>query len=219
MLDSNLSREEDDQMVEKLIRAKFDAELKGSWEKKLKDEFDISKSARVVNINRRRKRLVFIIGAAAGFLLLFVSFFLLQPSSPDASSLASAYLEEVEELHPGSMKGVAENQENRERAIEAFNQKNYVAAAEYFSSIDGQTDEDLYYNALAYLFSDNLKEAISKFEAAKEKDTTYQQEINWYLAIALLLNDQQQQAKALLSEIPPSGWNYDKARKFLKAMD
>ena len=220
--DTNLSQEETDRILGRVIEAKFDAELKKDWEQKLQMEFGISKTPRKEGRVRSlgRRNWLYLAAIAASILLIIVALNLfVTPSPENPQSLAMSYIENTDIHHPGATKGLeTETETTRQSAIEAFNAGQYPAAAQLFSAIAEKTEQDRYHSALASLLSQNYDESIAQFRQLSTASSTYQEEINWFLPIALLLDNQKVEAQEMLAAIQAGEWNFENAQKLLKSM-
>ena len=218
LLDPNISKKEEDQIFEELLKEKFDQDLKTQWKNTLQDEYGITRNQ--FKIKRSSSKYIRILLATAACISLIVLIqFLTNTSSISAYELAQEYIENQEILHPGASKGMVEGIENKSLAIEAFNTQQYSVAAGYFDKIQIPTEEDNYYHGLALLLDKRYKKAINMFQKGSKESERYKQEINWYLSIAYLLNKENEKAKTQLEYIQSSDWNYQQAQELLKQLE
>lgn len=97
--------------------------------------------------------------------------------------------------------------ESLKAGMRAFNQENWQEAEQYFENL---SDTSTYYpDAQLYLglslFQQNKwQETISVFENLQMKEPTYQEIINWYLAVSYLSLDQEQESRDYLNRITRS---------------
>ena len=219
ILDANIGQEEVDVILEKSIQAKFDADWKLDLKKKLAQEYNLSKESKVVGLDKRKSRNRFYYVAAAAVIALgILALNIFGPSAGNAQEIASSYLASTEILHGGSIKGQADNENNRMKAISAFNDKNYHEAEQHFSRIEEKTEDDLFYSGIASIYNGKYTEAIDKLSVISESASSYQTEGNWYLAIAYILNGDDEKAKDVLSKMKDSTWNQDKTKELLNAL-
>ena len=208
-------------LIEKFIEQKFDLELREKWERQLKEEFQTSKSTPSTSKSIRRFNLSFL-ALAAGFLLLAVIGILLLTQSisrpGSAKQLATNYLAETEIYHPGSFKGQQASNISRDNAILHFNTQNYPEAIQNFLAIENKTSEDNYYLALSYFLNQDFDQAISGFEGLIISNSDFEEQINWYLSLSLLLSDKLNSAQKQLLSIEASDWNYKKAQEILNTL-
>lgn len=220
IVDSHLNEDETDAILGNAVRAKFDAELKRDLEKSLRQDYGLAREGHRIGLKDRKgkNRLFFLAALAASLALLILAWIVFHPFSDDVQELASAYLATSEIHHSGALKGNTNSEEARMQAIRSFNAGEYAQAEQYFSSIGEKTEEDIFYGGIASLYDKKYKDAIAKLEGLAGSESRYQEEANWYLAIACILNGDLATAKDLLSEMEPSSWNYDKTRKLLEAL-
>ncbi len=215
LLDPNISKKEEHEIFEEILKRKHDDDLKQKWQETLSTEYGIHKNSNTTNRKRSSKYIKIFLAAAACIAVILT----LQRSnagSNSSSELAQRYLNDQEILHPGASKGLAEENLNRTLAIQAFNSQKYQKSIEYFESLVETSEEDKYYNALAFLLNKEYQEAIQKFEETN-KDS-FRQEVNWYQSLAYLLNNQEENAAELLQQINKTDWNYAKSQKLLKTI-
>jgi Flp pilus assembly protein TadD len=124
-------------------------------------------------------------------------------------------------------KGEAESTETlRLEMAEAYNAKKYEQAINLGNQLvqtSNQQIDDLFFLGLSHLYQGELSSAISFLELARqsgEKDGRFQEEIDWYLAIAYLKNEDWAFAKSLLVKIAEKEqWNEATARTLLKKLE
>lgn len=217
LLDPDLSKQEEDKILEELIKTQHDNELKTRWEKKLSEEYGIDRDTIQLKKNKSSaSKYIRLFIAAAACIALIVTVQLLNTDT--ANDLAQQYVTQQEILHPGASKGVINEDQNRTLAIQEFNNKNYRQSILYFESLHEVNEEDRYYHGLALLLSDQYRESIQKFEAISDRKQ-FRQEINWYQSLAYILNKQENKAQKLLQQIGTNDWNHKKAKKILEVLD
>lgn len=95
-----------------------------------------------------------------------------------------------------------------------FNQKNYTTASYYFSELLKQNPEDinaLFYTGLCNYYLAYYNAAILNFNTViSNKNNTFLLESNYYKALSLIANEQNQEGKLLLKKISEEGNFYAK---------
>ncbi len=217
LLDPNISKKEEDQILEDVIKMKHDEALKTKWRGVLSNKYDITRNENNSNKTIKFSNTLKIILATAACIsiLLTIQFF---GASSNPSDLAQQYLNEQEILHPGASKGFEKRDENRTLAIQAFNNGDYDKSSKYFQSIETINDEDLYYEGLAFLLNSKYTQAIQKLETI-ESNERFKQELNWYLSLAYILDKQNEKAEKQLKQISSTDWNYLHAQELLKTLN
>ena len=215
LLGQHLSTEEEEKILQEAIEFKLDKDLKARMETQLLEKKGLSRSptrekqtSRIILIRR-------LIAVAASILVLFLIFQTLQSNTIDAQQQAMIYLKEYDTFHGGNSKGASTDDDNRRLGIQAFNQKNFLEATQYFSKIQLKQEEDLLYAARAFLFIEQYGAAVEALEKLSTKSTRFRQETNWFLSLAYILEKQEEKGKAVLKKINPEDWNYDKAQELL----
>ena len=217
----HLNEDEIDAILGHAIQAKFDAELKLDLKKSLKQDYGVNRGNQRIELKERngRSRLFYLAAIAASLAILVLAWNVLFTSSPgDVQELALVYLTTSEIYHGGALKGNTDAEDARMQAIRSFNAGEYAQAEQYFSGIGEKTEEDVFYSGISSLYNKKYKDAIAKLESLAGSESRYQEEANWYLAVAYILDGVLAAAKDLLSKMEPSSWNHDKTRKLLEAL-
>lgn len=72
---------------------------------------------------------------------------------------------------------------------------------------------------LSYLYIQEYERSIEDLGSLKQDTTIYNDEINWYYSLALILNGDIEKAKKSLTRIGTNGWNFSKAQVLLKSLE
>lgn len=115
--------------------------------------------------------------------------------------------------HPGNIKG--SNEQDLINAIQSYNTKDYKTALEFFDNASSQTIETKFYSAMCNFYLKKYDVAAEKLSNVSLQKSVYEQEVKWFLGIALILDNKIDQGKKVLETIQPSDWNYEKAQKVL----
>ncbi|GAA4271566.1 hypothetical protein U6A24_13350 [Aquimarina gracilis] len=214
LLDPNISSKEEDQIFEEILKRKHDSDLRNKWQETLSQEYGINKNISSIKKNNSSKYFKIFLAAAACIALILTIQLTNNSLDKNTTKIAQSYLSTQEILHPGASKGIAEENQSRILAIQAFNNKEYRQSIIHFETLSEVTEEDQYYHAMALLLNNNYQEAIQKFEETN-KDR-FRQEINWYQSLAYLLNEQNEKAQHLLKQINTSDWNYTLSQELLE---
>lgn len=218
LIKDQLKTEEEDQLLGEILAAKFDGELREKWGKQLKENqrsLTVKGPARVFHMNPRFWKGI---AVAASIAVIFWAVFFLFNKPFNAQHMAQAFIEEAVILHPGTTKGVNADIEARTLAIQAFNRKDYKAASLHFSTLAVPTFEDEYYEALALLLDQQYLAASDAFGLLPPGNTTYQDEVNWYYSLALLMGGKNRAAAEQLNKIGTNRWNFEAAQDLLKLL-
>jgi len=223
-LDNQMSEKETEAFTEKLIRSKFENEKKERWKKKLEEEYGISRD---IGTGGKVRLIGMVLKIAAGAALLILALVFYPKLNKSAYlQLAEQYLAEEKFENNILRKGADELILLRQSAVMAYNSADFKQAVGYYQKIEesGQaTTGDLFYHSLCWLYRNKSSEALPKLKAASvlsdQEAGEFRQEINWFLALALIKQSKPEQAKALLENIKEGEWNYAKARLLLEKME
>ncbi len=206
-----------EQLMQRAIITLNDLEKRQYWQQKLDKEYGVKRSlkkGRVIPIN-----ILKIMAIAASFLVLIVAAnqYIFSPASPTA--LAESFLQSSDIEHPGVLKGVALSDEsNRLIAIQAYDNKEFSKAAQYFELLTIQTIEDKFFAAVSRINIGQYDQAIRSLTSIRTDSDAYDQEATWLLGIAYVLKDQSEDARDILLTIQPSDWQYERAQQLLKKL-
>ena len=213
------SEKENDQYLKQSLNQVFNKDLKDRFTQKLADEHGVTRSE---NTPRGNSKMIWfrVIGVAASIaLLLFAGKLLINNSNPDQQ--AYDLLHEQYIAHPGITKGIGDLEiRQRNIAIASFTNHEFAQAAEQFSNIVQKTEEDLFYEAVSNLYAGNFLLSSSQLQTLKEGTSTrFDQEINWFLGLALLLDNQKQNGVNVLSAIGENDWRFKEAQDILENIE
>jgi hypothetical protein len=208
----------------KAIKKMHDLELKKEITIALKKDFGLFKNeimsghAIIDQSNQKKSNLRIIrniISIAAIFLILMFGFLYFN-SENSSLELANQYAFAEIINHPGLTKGLLNDEQTEVDAIKLFNAMQWNEASIKFESVAKPTDATLFYSAMSYFYNKNYSAAIALFQNKHLSNSVFNQEVNWYLGLAYLLNNQANEASIVLSKIQPNDWKYKEARKLLK---
>ena len=208
LYDEASTPEQKELLIKQGVRKLLNDEKKEQWAKVLKNEYGISKTVtKEISINSYTKYYKILAVAASLILLVFVGQ-RMYDTIEGPEELAMSYLEESSIKHPGVNKGLADTgQRFRQAAIKAFDSGDYELSINQFNLIPEPTSEDQFYLGVALLNTQEYKQAIEVFNLLEQEESIYNQEINWYKSLALMLTGDLASAKASLSRIGTNDWN------------
>ncbi|MFZ1790001.1 MAG: CDC27 family protein [Saprospiraceae bacterium] len=215
-----------DQAVQKGIKQVFDKKLRTELANDLQMQYGLQKEEHIASVGQfemKSKGNVISIrkwmAIAASLLILVFAYQWFMASGPSIQEQANIYAFAEQPVHPGAVKGGETLSDNYTQALVAFNEGNWKSAFESFKSQVPMTAETAYYTALSAFQLKNYPEAINLLTNNVPEESVYGQERNWYLATALILNDQVAEGKEILSQIKTGEWKYAEAQLLLKAKD
>lgn len=223
--DPDLSPEEESEIIGAFVRRQKREALGQRWAQKLSSEHNVQRSQlRVTDTKtpRTRRRLLWILPAVAAAILLLVLLLpQLQGSGQTQTELVAMYVAEAE---IPSFRGEAEGDFAELQAAFArqYNAGNYAAAVitgeQLITNLAAQPG-DKYSLGLAYLNAGQQETAITTFRELLTTAPKYRTIATFYLALALLDDNQKAEARELLQSIQPEDGNawYRKAQKVLSA--
>ncbi len=159
-----------------------------------------------------------IIAVAASVLVLL----LLIPNlfkTADVQQLATEFIAHDRLVHPGVTKGESPQSQAYELAIASFNEGNFSKSVGHFKEIEAPSISDQFYLATALLYGHNFEEAVTRFaELRALSESTYREEVNWFLALALVKSGREKEAVTVLKQIKSGEWQADKAFELLNQL-
>ncbi len=114
------------------------------------------------------------------------------------------------------LKGESNTSENRRTAIRSFNAQNWSEAIRQFNALSTQDAESVYYSGMAMFYSKDYNSAITTFNNELLNDSVFDEEVRWYLGLAYILANQEEQGKQILKAIKYGEWNYEYSKELLK---
>jgi len=223
----DLKPKEEEQFLRKLVKNKHKFEQKAKWSEILAKEEQITRLQQKKTKRIKRVYLWVTAAAAAGILFFVIPPLLYQQESPKV--LAHQLLEADIFPNPTIRKGleeVSEVSELRQAAATVYGLANYPEAQKLYAQIIGTPEailDDYLYLGLSQLYVGQVRLAISNLERAlvlsEEKEGRFNQELNWFLALSYLKNDNFDKAQKFLDKIKPRDWKYEEAQSLLKRLD
>ncbi len=221
-INNKMNSEELEQYTAKLLRAKFDKQRSGRWQKLLKEGHGVDRKDKSDSDGSRRW-LWGIAAVAASLLLLWIINPLEQTSNAlSPTELAQQYI--YEQPYPNALtrKGPEVIPQIRLNAAEAYNAEDYPKAIRLGLQIANSPQanvSDCFFLAMSYLYLKDYPSAAKYFQQAQsfaQQTDDFQQESNWLLALTYLQMNEPQKAKALLQKIvAQKEWKMEKAEKLL----
>ena len=218
-----MSYDEWESTVQQFINAKFDLDKQLSWEQSLAKMgiYRKPKSPKYISITK-----AIFMAASLLFLFAFAWYLFIQTSDP-AQELALKYIEVPHQLRAGEKRGAEGMAINKGRALEAYYNQQYERALSHLQKIEiaYQADANVFFQmglCLMYKNAPDYNGALEVFAEAKRLDTVgYQDEINWYSALCLIMMDQFEQAKTVLQQVmnSPSSRKQEAASALVHTID
>lgn len=210
--DAAITSEEKELVVKKALRQVIHVDQRKEWERILADRYGVEKKEKKEVNSTRLYWLKAVSVAASLAALIFIGNQYLNQSQT-IQVLAQEYLVAVPVHHPGLIKGMSQHDEqNRQIAISLFDSQKYAGAIDKFNEITDQSYQDQFYLGLSYMYFGEMESAIPLFVELENKTSQYREEINWFLSLAYILNEDQKNAKKQLKKIKSGDWNYQKSK-------
>lgn len=178
----------------------------------ISDEFKIGESEKPSDF-----KLIYLLPVAVAASLLVALFVLPLNVSSDADKLFRQHYQ------PASISLVEKGTSDDELRLNAqsnFNSKNYTNAEKYLTELSAIEKDNLdisFYLAIAKIGAQDYNSAISLLKTLEEEGI-YSAGAKWYIALANLELDNQDEAKSYLNQIPESSSYYSQARTLLQAL-
>lgn len=216
-----ISSEELEKTSERFMQAMFEDELRKKWKQQLQDGHQVERVAK----GGRRVSLQWAIGIAASLALLLTMWFVLTPAQPSKEELLAVYMQEKFGNSETRKEGIIGN-ELRLEAISAFENTDFARAATLRQQLVDQDSalikEDFFYLGLSYLYQQppNTTSAVQYLRQTSEMPgRKFAAESRWSLALAYLLQGDDDLARPILEEIATEEWKPEAAARLLEVMD
>lgn len=168
------------------------------------------------------------ISIAAGFLLIFGFLFwktLFAPGPLNNEEIFAAHFEPYQ-MVLNTRSGTTlegDNQLLLNEALEAYADKNFSKAATSFENLAlADIDNELYqlYSSLSHLAAGHADTAIEMLEVLQSNSSpSLREQIQWYLGLAYLKNDQKEDAIRTLRAINQDEYRYQEAQEVLNEIE
>ncbi len=213
-------------MTQKLVKQKFDHELRQKMGNRLQEEYGITRDGAPGGLIVRMKVLRWSLSVAAALLIGIVAWQVVGDHSPTHQSLTKEYLAAH---YPNNelRKGATDISEKRGAAIAAYNKGDFETSArlrEEIATLPEANTEDFFFLGISYLYQNPPKgeQAIEPLQKAVADPTgkgLIQEEAEWYLTLAYVEAGRFAAAREMLNEkIRNGGWNASKARDLLNSL-
>lgn len=146
--------------------------------------------------------------AASLILLVSVSYFVMSGNdNPSPQEVFTEYYTSYENLNGqvrGAVRGDATHSESLEaQAFNAYDMGNYALAAEYFATLveTEKTAENYFYMGMSNIEIGEYNTAVENLNIVSNNFSTYRDQSMWYLSLALLGDDKEEQALSVLASL------------------
>lgn len=102
--------------------------------------------------------------------------------------------------------------------FEYYDQGEYNNALKKFEQGNYPKEQEMavqFYKGVCYLILGNATEAIASFTSTSTKNNPYYQEVNWFLSLAFISNDEEDKAIEILKKIEPGEFKYSEAQEII----
>lgn len=218
-----LSEQELEEITRNLIQAKFNREKKQKWATQLTQEYQTERTQTA----KIRKLPLTTIAIAASIVLMLALIPVLGLFRTSTESLLAEYT--IENPYPNKLirkSTEADISEIRLEATEAYNQQQFEKAIQQYQELEKSKEanlEDLLYLGLSQIYEKQSQNAVNTLEKAQiesQQEQRFEQEINWFLALAYLQNEEEMKSKKLLEKIiEENAWRAMDAGKLLENIE
>jgi thioredoxin-like negative regulator of GroEL len=114
-----------------------------------------------------------------------------------------------------------ENDELLVKTERAFNNKDFTEAIQYFDQIlenDPDNAEIQLYKAISLIEIDQFSKADEILGSLSQKTTAYKYKAIWYWALSKLKQNDDEECKNILNQIPEEADEYEQANKLLRKL-
>jgi len=231
--DPNLSNEQRDQIMEDLLKSKFDSQLRDKYQKILSADYGLerSESATTATVaapvatteasGGSKGKIYLALGAIIALITLSLAFFNKgQAEGQGTENSAQMYLAELSIDN----KNVTRNTNDQRvpalvAATKAFNEKNYEEAINQYALVDQLDNENLFFRSVANMKLGKTTEAENGFKVLRDQindGEAFKSETNVYLLLCLKLQNKDAEANALSATFKQGSWEAKEAEKLMK---
>lgn len=183
----------------------------------------ISKEFKTPAKTVRMKDYKFWLSVAAGFIILFVSYFLLN-DKPDTNTLYAEYAVHYPlSMNRGGGDSIPDAQKKLlQNAVSDFNNKNYAKALESLNpllALDSADTELLLASGICNMETGKFNKALQIFSTVENKSSLFSARAKWYIALTMLAQKNTEACKKILQTIPPDADTYKQAQELLEKLN
>lgn len=160
------------------------------------------------------------IAASVSLIVVAAWFFLTKATKPE--ELFAQYFEVYPNVEAPIYRdsSVADSLPAKDLAFRHYAEEDFEGAIALFESIAEPDEGTRFYLGMSYLAKGDAGKAIEVFQNLRSEAVDYKTQIDWFLALAFIKNDDAQNAAALLKELAASGTAYEeRSRAILKALN
>lgn len=172
-------------------------------------------------VKAHKKRYQQLAIAACAVILLGFGFFVFMSQNTSAGKKMFAQHMEYKDYPDKITRGAgAELSSNEKMAIAAYNAENYEVSSQHFEQLTKKFPSDIKYAlflGISYLGNEQPQKAIALFESSNFKQTSFCNDINWYLGLAYLKVKEVEKAKSIFKQLSSKNCYYNDAAKEILA--
>lgn len=201
--DSELNPEQEEKYLNDIYDNYYDEKLKSKYTRKLKDDHGIIKGSASYENKKNTKGNIhlfmkgFIAFAACGLL----TFFVLGLGGENYMSQVDNHLTESIFVNQEILRGDVNSDVIRNEAVLAYNSGDMMLAIQKYTLLENKSETDIYFEAMATMYSKDYKTAISGFEIIQSTDFKYNAELDWYLSLCYIKDGKKQKAIERLNKL------------------
>lgn len=161
--------------------------------------------APVISLNPQKKLLRTVMSAAAGLILIFVSYLAFFTNNGSVTQMADKYVKnELQKNLSLTMDGA---RDSLQIGLTAYNDKDYAKALQLFNAIyerNNEMNDALKYSGIVYLVTKDYDNALQRFDELEQKKDLFSNAGMFLKAVTLLQRNKpgdQAQAKILLQQV------------------
>lgn len=219
---SEMSESQENTYLETIYDSHYDKINKSRYATKLAAEHSITRNtiAEVVNGKRTPTRIRSLILAASTIAAIFILAVFVRPLiTGDVISAQQMAVSMIKKEQINVKRGAQEDSQLKLDFVTAFNATEYDKALQVLGGYSVIDSEDMYWKALALMYSERFTEAETTFkEINPGDDFKFASELMWNRALNAVVRGDQALAEELLRSVASSKWKSDDARRLLSKL-
>ncbi|MDN5201831.1 hypothetical protein QQ008_10670 [Fulvivirgaceae bacterium BMA10] len=164
------------------------------------------------------KRVWLFIGGVAATLTILIAVLHYLSQTSSTTQLFQSYFQP----YPNLITTRSSDQSDIKEAFQNYSHQNFKEALKGFESAvleRNRNDTLLFYAGVSALADGTHEKAIDYLSALSEIKSEFNQQGNWYLALAYVLGDDIEEARQILNRIRPDEYEYRASRELLELLD
>jgi len=218
---SEMSETQEKQFVESLYSSHYDSKLKNDYSVKLATRYNVNRKSVLHNTAKKSSKLRYLIMGAAAIAAIFAMILVFMPMINNGMNAnPQQYAQSLVTIDKMDVnRGQQEESQSRLDIKQSYNAERWGEVISLYEQLGELTREDLYFKGKTFLYLQKYDEAVTTLSGiSNTEDFKFYSELQYWLAVSYVSNQEFLKAEPLLQELASSDWYKDKAQELLKSI-